>query len=138
MMFHDASLEGMRQVFFEAWEKHQKGMVLTTLEMQVVSVIEVHPEYHGLMEGRETIKSGETENPFLHLGLHLAIREQVNTNRPEGVRAIYDALCQRYAPLEVEHLMMPILAEQLWMAQREGKMPDERVYLASLKGRLSE
>ena len=81
-----------------------------------------------------TPESGET-NPFLHMGLHLAIREQINTNRPVGIQTIYQQLVQRKNdPHEVEHLMMEKMAEFLWAAQRNHQLPDESAYLEALKG----
>ncbi len=68
------------------------------------------------------------------MGLHLAIRDQVNTNRPAGIGQIYQKLMQKYADhLIVEHLMMDFLAECLWQAQRDSSTPDEKKYLTDLE-----
>lgn len=72
---------------------------------------------------------GQT-NPFLHMGLHLAIRDQVSTDRPSGIAGIYQQLLNKYADnLAVEHLLMESLAECLWQAQRNQSMIDETSYL---------
>jgi hypothetical protein len=34
---------------------------------------------------RDFTRPGEGENPFLHMGLHLALREQIATDRPAGI-----------------------------------------------------
>ena len=82
-------------MYCEAWATSRQGMPLEPLQAQIVAVIEKHPEYHALLEnpdqalGREYLPElGET-NPFLHMGMHLAIREQVGTNRPAGIRELY-------------------------------------------------
>ena len=74
----------------------------------------------------------ESENPFLHLGLHLALREQVATNRPLGIAGVFQRLVSKYGdPLEAEHQIMAVLSEWLWRAQQTGTFSDDG-YLAAL------
>ena len=90
-----------------------------------IYLIERHPEYHALLEHPERAlsrdylpESGQT-NPFLHMGLHLALREQVATDRPPGIRGIWQRLASRLAdPHEAEHRMSECLAEALREAYR--------------------
>ena len=132
-MQENRDLEATRQVFYDAWKKAKQGELLTPLEAQVVAVIEVHPEYHVFLEKRQPPSSFPEGNPFLHMGLHLAIREQINTNRPHGIQLIYKTLCQeRQSSLEVEHVIMDTLAKILWEAQQTGVEPDESAYLMAL------
>ena len=78
-------------------------------------------------------RSGQL-NPWLHMGLHLAIREQVATNRPAGIAEVHASLRQAAGGAhEAEHRMLEVLAEQLWEAQRGGKPPDENAYLERLR-----
>jgi len=138
--FHDQDRGGLRRRYFDAWRRYRAGLPLEPLEHQLVGVIEEHPEYHRLLEdeadaiAREwTPETGEA-NPFLHLGLHLAIREQVATDRPPGIAAIHRELTQRLDDAhEAEHRMLERLGEELWQAQRSGLPPDESAYLASLR-----
>jgi len=68
------------------------------------------------------------------MGLHLAIREQVATNRPAGIHAVHKRLAQRLGDVhEAEHRMIEVLAEALWEAQRSGTAPDEQRYLERLR-----
>jgi hypothetical protein len=68
------------------------------------------------------------------MGMHLAIREQVGTDRPAGIARIHRRLSRKLgAPHEAEHLMMEALGEVLWRAQREGILPDDQAYLENLK-----
>jgi hypothetical protein len=67
------------------------------------------------------------------MGLHLAIREQVATNRPAGITEVHQRLAARLGAHEAEHAMLEPLAETLWEAQRQGSMPDEQAYLERLR-----
>jgi hypothetical protein len=68
------------------------------------------------------------------MGLHLAIREQVATNRPHGITELHAKLSARTGGAhEAEHRMLEVLAEALWEAQRAGKSPDENAYLERLR-----
>jgi hypothetical protein len=69
--------------------------------------------------------------------LHLAIREQVATDRPKGIREIFERLAASTGDAHAaEHRMLECLAESLWEAQRDGAMPDEAAYLEKLKHQL--
>jgi hypothetical protein len=142
--FHELGRENLRRAYVTAWRKRQRGLPLEPLEAQVANVIAEHPEYHALFEGRavdeESVVAAEfppeagRENPFLHLGLHLAIREQVATDRPPGIAAIHAALARRLGtPHTAEHAMLEALGETLWSAQRAGTAPDEEAYLTRLR-----
>lgn len=128
----------LRQMYFDAWRKSRNGEPLTPLEDQIASVIAMHPEYHAAMEGDTEDRDFRPEdgktNPFLHMGLHLAIREQIGTDRPAGIRAAYDALCTKLGdPHDAQHRMLDVLAETLWDAQRNNQPPDEARYLERLR-----
>jgi Domain of unknown function (DUF1841) len=130
----------LRQMYIDAWRKFMTGAVLSPLEAQIAKVIEDHPEYHAIMNGDVveasfTPEGGET-NPFLHMGLHLAIREQVDTDRPPGIAALFNALLIRTGAMhEAEHRALECLAETLWEAQGSDSMPDEQAYLDRLRKR---
>jgi hypothetical protein len=126
----------LRQVFFAAWGKHQQQLPIEPLEAQLIEIMLLHPEYHHILNDPENFQAEnfDAENPFLHLSLHLAIREQVSTDRPAGIKEFYKTLCQKTGDaLVAEHQMMDCLADILWQAQQSGTMPAEEVYLASLQ-----
>lgn len=135
-MFQTHNIQDTRTFFFETWEKHQQSQPLTPLESQLLEVILSHPAYHPVLAQRASSENrtyfaelGEV-NPFLHMGLHLALREQISTNRPDGIRHAFETLLQRFQTQhEVEHLMMRCLEDTLWLAQKNGTMPDESAYL---------
>lgn len=128
----------LRKSYADAYEKFQQKLPLTPLEQQIAQVINEHPEYHRYLNdlGQDFLPEAGQSNPFLHMGMHLAIREQLATNRPSGILECYQALCKkRGSDHEAEHEMMECLGEALWNAQRTGSMPDETAYLACLKQR---
>lgn len=128
----------LRQMYIESWRKLKTGAALSPLEAQIAKVIEDHPEYQALMtdaalEASFTPESGQT-NPFLHMSLHLAIREQVATDRPPGIASIFNALLVRTGDAhDAEHQALECLAETLWEAQGANAMPDEAAYLERLR-----
>lgn len=125
-----------RTVFFSTWKKHQANEPLEPIEAQLLQLILAHPEYHDILEEPELFKDKnfDSDNPFLHLSLHLGIREQIATNRPAGIREAYQGLCEKYKDLHTaEHQMMEHLGKTLWEAQRNGSMPDEAAYLEGLR-----
>ena len=138
-MFSD-NRDAMRRVWTDAWGKAQSGGELEPLEQQLAAVSRSHPEYHDLLADGERAmardfppEAGET-NPFLHLGLHLAILEQVATDRPPGIRAIYRRVAQDSGDVHrAEHRIMECLAHSLWEAQCAGRAPDAPAYLACLR-----
>lgn len=128
----------LRRMYADAWQKHVEGRPLSPLEAQIVAVIDWHPEYHGDVAGgdleRDFTPDGGKTNPFLHMGLHLGIREQIATNRPPGVAAVHATLLQKTGDAHAaEHQMIEALAETLWEAQAGNSAPDEQKYLERLR-----
>jgi hypothetical protein len=71
---------------------------------------------------------------LLHLALHLALREQLATNRPAGIAQVHQRLAAADGDAHAaEHRMIEVLGQVLWDAQRAGRMPDERQYLEALR-----
>jgi Domain of unknown function (DUF1841) len=128
-----------RDFFFESWRKFRESAPLTALETLAVELISDHPEYHLVLENRDKYvdrdyrpEAGDT-NPFLHLSMHLSIREQVSIDQPQGVRAAHTRLTEKLASvMEAEHIMMDCLAEMIWHAQRHRLSPDPALYLGCL------
>jgi hypothetical protein len=134
--FDSQSREELRRTYVEAWRKHLAHSPLTPLEAMIADVIGVHPEYQAIMADAAAATAFESsgtdggENPFLHMGLHLAVRDQVSIDRPPGVRELHRLLQVRHGGLHgAEHALMEALGETLWQAQRAGRPPDEAGYL---------
>ena len=128
----------LRRMYADAWRKRCERQPMAPLEIQIADVIEMHPEYFDDVTGENldrdyTPEDGQT-NPFLHMGLHLGIREQVATNRPAGISAIHKALSAKLGDIHAaEHAMIECLAETLWEAQNSNQPPDEAKYLERLQ-----
>jgi hypothetical protein len=139
-VFSGQNREQLRQMYLDAWRKYTARQPLEPLEAQVAAVIAEHPEYIPLVEsGPQALAADYTPeagqaNPFLHMGLHLAIREQVATDRPAGITRIHQALSRRLGdPHAAEHAMLEVLGQALWEAQRAARAPDEQRYLERLR-----
>ena len=132
-LFDSYSREQLREMYSLAWRKHLAGSPLTPLEAMIADVVGLHPEYHGLLDAAEAAPG----NAFLHMGLHMAVREQVSIDRPPGVRELRRQLEARLGDAHAaEHALMEALGETLWEAQRAGRPPDEAHYLALAQRRL--
>jgi Domain of unknown function (DUF1841) len=131
----------LRRLFAEAWRRRVANLPVEPLHDQIATVVALHPEYHALLEtpaalDREwTPAEGET-NPFLHMGMHLAVREQVGTDRPAGIRAAFQRLVEKHGDAHAaEHEVFECLGRALWEAQRAGRPPDEQAYLECIRSR---
>lgn len=137
-MIYTSERDQLRQFYADTWKKAVQNQPLDAMETLVAQVIELHPEYHQLLTNKEIgseylPEMGET-NPFLHMGLHLGLHEQVNTDRPAGIQLIYKQLMLKSSDThEAEHQMMECLAESLWQAQKNQQPPNEQQYLDCLK-----
>jgi hypothetical protein len=133
------SRDEIRQIYLTVWNKMQQRQLLEPVESLIAEVIDIHPEYHALLNAGDDIRQrdftpeqGQT-NPFLHMGMHIALREQAGADRPAGIKSVYDGLIQRRGRHEAEHAMMECLGQSLWSAQRNNQAPDEAEYLECLR-----
>ncbi len=128
-----------REVFFRAWQAHRAGKPLESIEKIIVHVALRHPEYHALLDqpdaarDRDYSTEANSANPFMHLGMHIAIEEQLSIDQPRGIRACYREILRRL-PNEhhAQHRMMDCLSEMLWQANRQSAAFDESIYLNCL------
>ena len=136
------SRDQARRFFIEAWHRYRHKQPLEPLEALAVEHILRHPEYHSLLEDEEGSLAGEwppelgQTNPFLHLGLHLSISEQLSIDQPVGIVARYQTLLYRLGDEHAaQHAVMDCLVEMIWQAQRYDRPPDGAAYLACLEGK---
>lgn len=141
MMFGQ-NRQQLRQFYHDVWQKQTKNQSLSALEATVAQVINEHPEYHPIfntdasLEREYFVEEGQT-NPFLHMGLHISLHEQIATDRPTGIRSLYQQLMIKYGDAHAtEHHMMECLTESLWLAQRNNQAPSESDYLMALQKQL--
>ena len=137
------STQDTRQIFFQVWDKMQGQLALEPLEQLISEIIQQHPEYHDFLKNQESSlerkflpEMGET-NPFLHMGMHIAIQEQIQTNQPVGIREAYqEMLIKLKDPHEVEHNIIECLGNMMWQAQQNQKQPDFKQYISCIKKQL--
>ncbi len=129
----------LRQFYCDTWEKHLKQQQkLSPLEQQIVTVVKEHPEYHAVLENKEVSVNTNylpelgDSNPFLHMGMHLGLREQISTDRPAGIAELYQQLVALKGMHDAEHEMIECLAESIWQAQQHQSAPDDITYLDCL------
>ncbi|UJP02281.1 MAG: DUF1841 family protein [Nitrosomonas sp.] len=137
------SREQARQLFFDTWRKYRQREILSGIETIALEVILLHPEYHDILNDPERYldkdylpEMGDT-NPFLHMSMHVAIKEQLSINQPVGI-------CERFARLQkncgsehvAAHQTMECLAEMIWQAQRTQSAPDAGIYFDCLDKQL--
>jgi hypothetical protein len=132
--------EQMRKFYRDAWRKHTDGLPMEPLEALVSAVIAMHPEYHQLLDNEDADldkdylpEAGQT-NPFLHMGMHIALNEQISTDRPPGITNLYKQLLIKNPDQhETQHSMMECLGEALWQSQQDGLPPNDMNYFNCLK-----
>lgn len=139
-MIYSQDRKKLRQQYLDVWEKANNRQQLEPLEQLISDVISDHPEYHPLLRNTDAAIDSEfypehgTTNPFLHMGMHIALREQVATDRPPGIRELTRKMILKYRDSHLmEHEMMEALGQILWQAQRDNAEPDEKLYMELLQ-----
>jgi len=125
-----------REYLADSWQKYSKNKPLEQLEKQLVSIIEIHPEYHDLIGNidSEYLPEQGKVNPFLHMNLHLALRDQLSINQPKGIKEAYQKLINKHKDAHVvEHLMMECIAEMIYKSQKNNTVMDHEKYLNCIK-----
>jgi hypothetical protein len=129
--FAGQNRESLRRQWRDAWQCYRNGAPLEPLQASLVAIIAAHPEYQACMDN-DTASGADAA--FLHLGLHLALREQLATDRPAGIRTVQQSLEARGVDAHAaEHRMLEVLANTLWEAQQARNAPDEQRYLRELQ-----
>lgn len=128
-----------RNYFYQVWKKQQNKLPLEPIEAIISDVILEHPEYHHYLEEQESsaendFKPEQNEtNPFLHMGMHIALKEQLSSDRPAGVSEVYKKIVNKSVSIhDAEHKMMECLGRILWEAQRNNSLPNDEDYLECL------
>ena len=134
------SRQDMRAYYCLIFSKMKSAEIITDpMEKIISSVIGLHPEYHPLLSDDKAAtqiefdaNSGQS-NPFLHMGMHIAIREQLASNRPAGIAKEHARLSKKLGQHDAEHQIMECLGVSLWTAQRNHSLPDENAYLQCVR-----
>lgn len=128
-----------RQIFFDTWQKYRQREALSGIEIIALEVILQHPEYHKILEDPEQYLDKDyppemgVTNPFLHMVMHVAIKEQLSINQPVGICERFDYLLENAGDAhDAAHQVMECLAEMIWHAQRNQITPDVSIYFECL------
>ena len=136
------SRDQARQFFFETWRKYCQREILSGMEDMTLEVILLHPEYQGILADVDRYRDkdylpemGDT-NPFLHMSMHVAIKEQLSIDQPVGIRKHFERLLKKTgSEHDAMHQIMECLAEMIWQAQRSQSAPDATIYFDCLDRR---
>jgi Domain of unknown function (DUF1841) len=145
MSLFNPSRDEVREFFFNTWAKFKQTQALSDLEKIAISVIQLHPEYHHILDNPEKFKQqayfpeqGET-NPFLHMSLHLSILEQISINQPAGIAEIYKQLkIKHQGEHSAQHDVLDCLGETIWLAQQNNTGLDTEHYLQLLHKKIGK
>jgi len=138
-MLYSQNRREQRAFLSNAWVKFQNNENLDPIEFQLVEIIKLHPEYHHLLQttDAEYFPEHGQVNPFLHINLHLALREQLSINQPIEVRLAYDSLLDKIKdPHKVEHFLMDCIAELIHLSQKKNSALDINSYKKCLKQKI--
>ena len=142
MNLFNPSRDEVREFFFNAWLKYKQALTLTDLEKLGLSVMLLHPEYHGVLDAPEKFMQQEffpelgVTNPFLHMSLHLSVLEQISINQPTGIAELYSTLVKKHQnEQDAIQDMIECLGEMIWQAQRNQSPPDGALYLSLLQNK---
>ena len=131
--------EQLRRAYVDAWLMHRSGSPQDARGQLIAEVILLHPEYHALLEGggaldRDFDPGAGESNPYMHMGLHIAIREQLSVDRPPGICAIHRQILGAVQDIHTaEHQMLECLGAAIWQAQPNSGAPDAATYMDCLR-----
>ncbi|MEO6823461.1 MAG: DUF1841 family protein [Nitrosospira sp.] len=138
------SREEVRQFFFDTWQKYRQREMLSAMEDMALEVILVHPEYQAMLDDAERhhdkdyLPEMDDTNPFLHMSMHIAVKEQLSIDQPAGIRKRFEYLLKETGnEHDAVHQVMECLAEMIWQAQRSSSAFDPSIYFDCLDRRIS-
>jgi hypothetical protein len=124
-----------RKFLATAWKKFLSNKSLDPIEVEIVAIIKLHPEYHQLINNIELdyFPEGGEVNPFLHINLHLSLREQLSINQPNNIRNYYDKIINKVKDQhKAEHIMMDCIADMIFSSQKNNTAMNHQAYIDCL------
>lgn len=113
--------------------------MLSAMENLALEVILLHPEYQAVLgdakryQDKDYLPEMGDTNPFLHMSMHIAIKEQLSIDQPVGIRQRFERLLKKTGDEHAAmHQVMECLGEMIWQAQRNQSAPDASVYFECL------
>ena len=121
---YTSNRDAYRQFFFTVWQKHEKNFCLIQWKHVFwilfcsINIIPCSQKPDAYTQQEFALE----ENPFFHMSLHLGLREQIETNRPAGIRMIHQQLSAQHPdPHQLEHLMMECLCSMMSRAEQNDE-----------------
>ncbi|NWF44473.1 DUF1841 family protein [Hydrogenophaga sp. D2P1] len=144
-MFNPSQTD-VRRFFCSVHAKRLDEQPMEAIETLAGQWIAEHPEYHAELSDVDAALtrlgepgSGTSENPFLHLSMHLSISEQCSIDQPPGIRQAVELLAARRGDLHAaHHEVMECLGTMLWESQRAGRPPDGQAYIDQVRRRATK
>jgi hypothetical protein len=143
-MFNPSQAD-VRRFFCAVHAKRLGQAPMEAIETLAGQWVTEHPEFHAELAdvdaalARMNEPSGGTENPFLHLSMHLSISEQCSIDQPPGIRQAVELLAARRGDLHAaHHEVMECLGRMLWESQRAGRPPDGQAYIEQVRQRATK
>ena len=144
-MFNPSQAD-VRRFFCSVHAKRLDEQPMEAIETLAGQWIAEHPEYHAELSDVDAALarlgepgSGTSENPFLHLSMHLSISEQCSIDQPPGIRQAVELLTARRGDLHAaHHEVMECLGTMLWESQRAGRPPDGQAYIDQVRRRATK
>ena len=121
-----------RAFILKVWHKMQDNQQMQGLEKIIANVILIHPEYTEILNTKNILTEifSPEQNPFYHMGMHIALEEQLMSDRPTGMTHIYAQLTEKYSDHHhLQHAILGCLHTSLMNAEAHQQMPDENSYL---------
>jgi hypothetical protein len=136
----------VRRFFCSVYAKRLAQQPMEAIEILAGEWIAEHPEYHPELSDVDAALArlgeagaGSTDNPFLHLSMHLSISEQCSIDQPPGIRQAVELLAARRGDLHAAHHdAMECLGTMLWESQRAGRPPDGQAYIDQVRRRATK
>ena len=137
---YGSNRQQVRRVFFDAWRKYRDNELLNGVEPLIVTVAQQHPEYHGVLEnsGQHSEQEYFSElgdiNPFLHMGMHITLLEQLQMDTPKGIQDCFRQLqANGDDEHQAQHRMMGCLDAYIRQIQGGGDATGTEEYLSCLQ-----
>jgi hypothetical protein len=135
----------VRRFFCSEYAKLNNGESMQAIEQLAAQWMAEHPEHHADFADQDQAlakmgqASADTDNPFLHLSMHLSISEQCSIDQPPGIRQAVELLTARRGDLHAaHHEVMECLGRMIWESQRAGQPPDAQAYIEHVRQRATQ
>lgn len=121
-----------RKVFFDVWTKYLQKQPLSDFEKDVLAVLLKYPEYTQNISRYEIAAPGG-ENPYFILGSHIAMNDQVKTDSPKGIQALYYLACRKHGVEKAELMILTVMRSLLGQSYANCEAPSDEEYLTLVK-----